>query len=176
MARCVASWIAGHLGAAGRPITLVVCILDTVESVKQKIQDKESIPPDLQRLLFSSQEHDDGQTLLDCGVETESTITLVLRLRGGMYEESSSRRDTTRRLKLRTANGLTLDVDWAHETVEELQTKAAELSRLKVDQGTDEEEEDDDDDEQQGADESTAEYASRLLAALRAARKIRRAS
>ena len=70
------------------------------------------------------------------GIGKVSTLRLVLKFRGGIYEESSSRRDMTKRLKLRIANGLTLDVDWAHETVEKLQTKAIELSRFKVDQGT----------------------------------------
>ena len=69
----------------GRTLTLDVDLSDTVDTVKRQLESRAGVPVQMQRLVHAGRDLRDEPTLLDCGIERQSTLHLVPRLRGGAF-------------------------------------------------------------------------------------------
>lgn len=107
----------------GKTIEVMLNVYDSIERVKVKLQELEGIPPDQQRLVFAGKQLEDDRTIGQYGIAEGATFHLILRLRGGMFHESSGRQGFH-----------AVSNDWEYEAPEDQGFDYSKLEVLELDQ------------------------------------------
>ena len=167
----------------GKSITLHLDYSDTINAVKLKIQAIDGIPPDQQRLIFEGSQLEDEWTVANYYIENEGTLHLVLRLRGGMFDESSAQSGMPKTFTLVSQKG-EHTITWRYESLKDVAARAAGLAALRTssdgvveldsddsdDSDGDSDDDDADDDDERIDGEDDAAYIARLRCLLAEAR------
>ena len=150
----------------GKRLPLDVTSSSTVEDVKRLAYSEEPFDWDQQRLIFAGKQLEDGRTLSHYNIREGSTLHLVWRLRGGMYDPSSAQAGLPKTLTVMTPSGGEHEVMWTFESPNDV------IKRVKeMDEDDDEEDDDDDDAGERRAGEDDASYIARLKAERAALRR-----
>ena len=147
-------------------LLLDVTSSSTVEDVKRLTYSEEPFDWDQQRLIFAGKQLEDGRTLSHYNIQEGSTLHLVLRVRGGMYDPSSAQGGLPKTFTVLTPSGGEHEVMWTFESPNDV------IKRVKeMDEDDDEEDDDDDDAGERRAGEDDASYIARLKAERAALRR-----
>ena len=141
---------------------MIHILLQQIRELKKRLQATEGIPLDQAHLIYGGRQLQDGLTLAKYGIRDDATVHCVLRMRGGMYDESSAQSDLPKSFVAVSSEG-EIPITWTYESYREVVAKAHERF-----------DDDDDDDDERRSDEDDEAYIARLRGIIKASRPPRK--